>query len=192
MIGAFMTLANARANALAVAALDVRDGNHLLELGCGPGRALEAMLRVAPSVRVTGIDWSELMLAQASSRNRTALEAGHLALIRGDFSNLPLTDESVDFVLAVNVVYFMHNPEAAREAHRVLRPGGRIVLYATHGSVMKHWSFAGPDTHRLFDEQELTVLLADAGFESGRIEVAEVDAGFGVKGLLAIATKAPD
>jgi len=107
---------------------------------------------------------SEAMLARAERRNRPAIETGRLALVRGDFAALPFLAASADAILAVNVVYFMGNAAAAREGHRVLRPGGRIVLYASDRSAMRAWPFAGPETHRLFDRNELAALLLEAGF----------------------------
>jgi SAM-dependent methyltransferase len=190
LAGSLMDFANARSNALAVAALGLREGESLLELGCGPGYALQALLRLPHAAKMTGLDWSEVMLARTARRNRPALEAGRLALVRGDFADLPFSDESTDAILAVNVVYFMGRSAAAREAHRVLRPGGRIVLYATHGSVMRRWPFAGSDTHRLFDRNRLTTLLTGGGFAPACIRVEAVDAGFGIAGLLAVARKA--
>ncbi len=71
----------------------------------------------------------------------------------------------------------------------MLRPGGRLVLYATHGSAMRRWPFAGRHSHRLFDRKRLAALLAEAGFARDRIRVDDVDAGFGVSGLLAVATR---
>jgi SAM-dependent methyltransferase len=184
-----MALANAKPNVLAVAALGLTGGESLLELGCGPGHALQALLRMPQLAKVVGLDQSEVMLADAAHRNRLALEAGRLVLIRGDFAKLPFAGEIADAILAVNVVYFMHSSAAIREARRVLRPGGRMVLYATHGSAMGRWPFAGPDTHRLFDQNRLTALLLDAGFAADRIRIECVDAGFGVPGLLAAARK---
>ncbi|MGA7545352.1 MAG: class I SAM-dependent methyltransferase [Methyloceanibacter sp.] len=184
-----MAIANAKPNTLAVAALGMRDGESLLELGCGPGYALQELLRLPHLARVIGLDSSEVMLAQASRRNRLAVEVGRLALIRGDFARLPFVDEVADAVLAVNVVYFMHSSAAVREARRVLRPGGRIVLYATDRSAMRRWPFAGPNTHRLFDHKRLTTLLIDAGFAADRIRIESVNAGFGIEGLLAVAQK---
>jgi SAM-dependent methyltransferase len=186
--GSVMALANAKPNTLAIAALRVREGESVLELGCGPGRALHGLLRL-PLVRVIGLDWSEPMLAQASRRNRLSLQSGRLVLVRGDFAALPFIDELADAVLAVNVVYFMGDSAAVREARRMLRPGGRMVFYATDRSAMRHWPVASRHTHRLFDRNRLTALLIDAGFESNCIRVQNVDAGFGVKGLLAVAQK---
>jgi ubiquinone/menaquinone biosynthesis C-methylase UbiE len=184
-----MALANARPNAIAAAALGMREGESLLELGCGPGHALQGLLRLQHLARVIGIDWSEAMLSQAARRNRQAFEAGRLVLIRADFAKLPFIDEIADAVLAVNAVYFMQSAAALREAHRVLRKGGRIVLYATDERAMRHWPFAGPDTHRLFDQSGLTALLLDAGFPRERISIDGVNAGFGIAGLVALAYK---
>lgn len=187
--GSVMAFANAKANALAIAALGLGDGESLLELGCGTGHALHALLRSANPARAVGLDWSEAMLARAGRRNLPAVEAGRLALVRGDFAALPFMAASADAILAVNVVYFMGNAAAVREAHRVLRPGGRIVLYASDRSAMRAWRFAGPETHRLFDRDELAALLVEAGFAAEGIRIDAVDAGFGVNGLLAKAQK---
>jgi SAM-dependent methyltransferase len=184
-----MAVANARPNALAVAALGMREGESLLELGCGPGHALQKLLRLPRLERAIGLDWSEVMLAQAAYRNRLALEAGRLVLIRGDFAKLPFTDDIADAVLAVNVAYFMHSSAALREAYRVLRKGGRIVLYATAERAMRRWPFAGPDTHRLFDHDQLAAMFVSAGFQRDRISIDGVNAGLGIAGLVALAYK---
>lgn len=187
--GSLMGIANARPNALAIAALDLRADESVLELGCGPGHALQALLRDARRSKVIGVDWSDVMLAQAARRNRGALATGRLELIRGDFAKLPLVDSIADAILAVNVVYFMANAAALGEARRVLRPGGRVVLYATHGSIMRRWPFACSDTHRLVDQRRLRALLVDAGFAGDRIRIEGVNAGLGTLGLLAAAEK---
>ena len=181
-----MARANAKPNQLALAALGLRAKETLLELGCGSGCALHESLRSSQLGQVIGLDWSDAMLSQASRRNRRAIRAGRLELVRGDLARLPFPAQAVDAILAVNVIYFM-DCAAVREARRVLRPGGRIVLYATHGSAMRRWPFAGPHTHCLFDRRRLNELLFDAGFR--RIQIESVNAGFGVAGLLAIAHK---
>ncbi len=189
LAGSAMVFANAKPNTLAIAALSLRAGESLLELGCGPGRALQQLLACPHLARAIGLDWSDVMLAQASRRNRPAFDAGRLALVRGDFARLPFIAEFVDAILAVNVAYFMDSPAAVHEARRVLRPGGRIVLFATHRSAMRNWPFAGAHSHRLFDHAGLTALLIDAGFAAECIHIESVNAGFGVLGLLAVAHK---
>ena len=182
-----MGLVNAKPNAAALAVLDLGDGDSLIELGCGAGHALQSLLRARHLKQAVGLDWSETMLAQAARRNRLALEAGRLALVRGDFAQLPFDDETANAVLAVNAIYFM-SASSVSEARRVLRPGGRLAVYATHGSAMRRWPFAS-HSHRLFDRKRLAALLAEAGFTCNRIRIDDVDAGFGVTGLIGVATK---
>jgi SAM-dependent methyltransferase len=186
--GSLMGFANAKPNAAALAVLKLRHGETVIELGCGPGHALQVMLRDPHVGQAIGLDWSETMLAQAARRNQTAVESGRLELIRGDFAKLPFAHQCADAVLAVNAVYFM-SALSVRETRRVLRPCGRLVVYATHGSVMRRWPFAGSHSHRLFDRKRLAALLADGGFAQDRVRIDDVDAGFGVRGLIAVATK---
>lgn len=188
MAGSLMGLVNAKPNAAALAVLDLGDGDSLIELGCGAGHALQSLLRARHLKQAVGLDWSETMLAQAARRNRLALEAGRLALVRGDFAQLPFDDETANAVLAVNAIYFM-SASSVSEARRVLRPGGRLAVYATHGSAMRRWPFASRHSHRLFDRKRLAALLAEAGFTCNRIRIDDVDAGFGVTGLIGVATK---
>lgn len=183
LAGPLMRLVNARPNALAVAALDVRPGDTVLELGCGPGHGLRLLAARAGHGVVHGIDHSAAMLRQAGRRNRAAIRAGRIRLHRGGFERLPLPDGSVDRILAVNVAYFWRDPPAVlAEARRVLQPGGVLAIYVTDAATMRRWRFAGSATHRHYDRELLARLLGDA-------EVRPVRLPFGVGGLLATAGK---
>lgn len=108
----------------------------------------------------------------------------------GRFDALPWEDETVDGILAVNVIYFFGlDAREIHEARRVLRPGGAMVIYATDRSTMSRWKFSGPGTHSLFDEGELRALGVRGGFGADDISVSGVRLPFGVKGLLAILRK---
>lgn len=182
-----MRYVNARPNALAIAALRPHAGERVLELGCGPGYALKDLLTYPQIKEVIGIDHSELMLREAKRLNSRATTSRRLKLVRCDFSALPFGPRSIDSVLAVNVAYFMKDASAVIEARRVLRPGGHLILYATMEEAMERWHFAGPASHRLYDDIEMKALLHDGGFKPELIHVDVVSVGFGVRGLLAVA-----
>jgi SAM-dependent methyltransferase len=191
LAGWLMRYANARSNALAVEALCPISGERILELGCGPGHALNKLLTCPEIQEVIGIDHSALMLMEARRLNRHARESHRLRLIECDFAAVPLSSGSIDGVLAVNVAYFMSDASAVAEAHRVLRGGGRLVVYATARESMRRWRFAKPPSHRLYDQIEIGALLCDGGFSRALIRISVVNAGFGVTGFLAVARKAP-
>lgn len=116
-------------NRRAIEALEVAPDDHVLDLGCGPGRALAALAAKAPRGRIVGADPSELMAEIASDRNKALLRAGRVDVAVAGVEALPFADASFDKVLCVHVLYFWLELTAAfREIRRVLKPGGRFVL----------------------------------------------------------------
>lgn len=128
-IGASMARDHQPENLWTVNVLNPRPSDHLLELGFGPGVAVEALAARTPTGRVAGIDYSHTMVAAARRRNAADIRAGRVDLRSGDVSALPFSDNSFDQVYGIHTVYFWPQPAAAlREAARVLQPGGRLVL----------------------------------------------------------------
>ena len=187
--GSFMQVVNHTPNTLAVEALAVGPSERVLELGCGPGCAIARMASLASNGVVYGIDQSPVMLEQAERRNRSAILGGRVVLLRALFERLPFPDDSFDATLAVNVAYFWDDSLAAlREVRRVLRPGGRLAIYATDVETMREWKFAGRETHRHFDAAALARALHQSGFSDSGIHVAPVRLAGGVRGLIATAS----
>lgn len=188
LIARLMAVANRRSIGIAIRALDCSPNNTILDLGCGSGRAVKVLAAMAVQGLILGIDYSETMLAQAFRHSRYAIWQGRVHLLRGRIDALPCRDNSIDRILAVHVVYFA-GEAGVREARRVLRPGGLIVIVATDRSAMARWKFAQPSTHELFDLHGLANLLVRGGFATSAISVTPIKLGLGVPGLLAIASK---
>jgi SAM-dependent methyltransferase len=103
-----------------------RPGMDVLDLGCGRGEVLLACARAG--ARVAGIDYS----AAAIEISRDTLGGIDADLLQGEVTRLPWPDASFDAVLSGDVIEHLVPDDAAamlREAHRVLRPGGRLVLH---------------------------------------------------------------
>jgi ubiquinone/menaquinone biosynthesis C-methylase UbiE len=98
----------------------------VLDVGCGTGR-LADRLREAPSVRtVVGLDFSAGMLEQARARLGSTETA---TLVRGDATRLPFADAAFDAAVSTEAFHWFPDQDAAlAEIHRVLRPGGRLLL----------------------------------------------------------------
>jgi len=185
-----MEIVNRGPNRAAIEALDIQPSDRILELGFGPGAAIETLAALAPLGKIRGIDQSPVMLDLARRRNMREIRAGHVVLKQGTFENLPLPDASIDKILAVNVVYFWDDAAPIlEEMKRVLHPGGLVSIYATDVSAMRHWKFAGPETHRTFDRRALTDLLRDGGFDGDRIRIRNIRTTLSVRGLVATARK---
>lgn len=100
-------------------------GRDVLDVGCGDGDLALALW--ARGARVSGIDVSAAMIEAARARARA--QGADIALCRAEAEKLPFASGSFDLVSAVTVLCFVADAEAAvREAARVLRPGGRLIL----------------------------------------------------------------
>ncbi len=108
-----------------VAYINKQQGS-VLEVGVGTGLALR---EYAPHLEVTGIDFSEEMLAKAKAKV-TNEKLSHIKELRQmDARNLDFPDNSFDTVAAMHIVSVVPEPErVVAEMARVCKPGGRIVI----------------------------------------------------------------
>jgi SAM-dependent methyltransferase len=111
-----------------VAALDLRDGQVLLDLACGRGGyGLEIARR--GGVRVVGVDFSAVAIGQAQRRAEALGLADRAEFRVGELTGTGLAAASVDAVLVVDAMQFAEPKlDALRECRRVLLPGGRVVI----------------------------------------------------------------
>jgi ubiquinone/menaquinone biosynthesis C-methylase UbiE len=127
--GWLMALSNRKLNTWAVELLSVRPQDHVLEIGFGPGLAVQELAKRVRQGKVFGVDVSALMVQQAVRRNTATVHAGKVLLHEGGVSQMPFPTASMDKVLAVNSVQFWPHLDAdLREVLRVLRPGGRLAI----------------------------------------------------------------
>ncbi|HEY8494180.1 MAG TPA: class I SAM-dependent methyltransferase [Myxococcota bacterium] len=147
-----------------VAAAWVQDGARLLDVGCADGHLLR---RLAPRLaRAVGID------PEATPRVEDGVE-----ILAGRFPGEPrLPDASFDCVTLLAVLEHVPDPAAlARECHRVLAPGGRVVLTVPHpfvdrilevGIRLRLLDGMESEQHHGFDPNDTPALFAAAGFRA--------------------------
>ena len=190
LVGRAMRWANDQPTRLAVDALNPAPGDSILDVGCGPGHGVALLSRLVPEGRVTGIDRSPVMIEQARTLNARAIARDRVALSVQNFHALPFPGQSFDGILASNVIYFWPDPaDMISRLRTLLRPGGRLVIYATSAQTMQRWKFARTGTHHWVDRSILEAALREGGFDDGHITIDEVRLPANVDGLVATAMR---
>jgi demethylmenaquinone methyltransferase / 2-methoxy-6-polyprenyl-1,4-benzoquinol methylase len=105
-----------------VAGLDLAPKSLVLDVATGTGLVAHDVL-ASFDVRVVGLDQSEEMIAEASSK-----DIDRLALVRGDGQRLPFGDETFDALTFTYLLRYVDDPAATiAELARVVRPGGQVA-----------------------------------------------------------------
>ena len=114
-------------NPLAIASL--KKGDVVLDLGSGAGfDAFLASSKVGDEGKVIGVDMTDEMIEKAKE-NAKKRNYKNVEFRKGDIENLPVKDNSVDFIISNCVINLAPNKKKVfKEAYRVLKSGGRIIV----------------------------------------------------------------
>jgi len=149
-----------------ISLLDVKPHDRLLEVGFGPGIAIQLLSRIAVDGFVAGCDHSEVMLRQASKRNAKAIRDGKVMLRLGSASDLPAFEKSFDKIFTINSIHFWTDPiDCLRGLRTLLRPGGLIAV-----TIQPRSRSATDATTQLIGEEVVTN-LQKAGFSHCRLDI---------------------
>jgi len=110
--------------------MDLKRGEHLLDLGCGAGVIAE-FISDQTGASVTGLDYADPAIAEANQR--TADKRSRLTFLQGDMNALDLPAESLDSVISLDTLYWVSDlDETLSKLVSSLRPGGRMGIFMNH------------------------------------------------------------
>ena len=132
----------------------------LLDAGCGSGGMLARLRRHFPEASLTGMDYVARALELTRERDTGA------RLVQGSADALPFPDAEFDVVLSLDVIVLrgIDDAKAAREMHRVLRPGGRLIINVAAFDFLRGSHDAATSMARRYTRPRLAKLLRNAGF----------------------------
>lgn len=132
----------------------------ILDVGCGSGITV-GHLRDVHGHRVRGIDISDALLAEGIQRDPT------LPLLHAPAEEIPFPDGSLDALFCECVLSLLDDPVGAvAEFHRVLRPGGKLVVSDLYlRRTLRDGSGGGPKSRGIASSGEIQGWLVAAGFD---------------------------
>jgi arsenite methyltransferase len=144
-----------------IAALGIRPGDRVADLGAGSGYFTERLARaVGPAGKVYAVDVDEAMNEYLRER-MTRAGIDNVEVILGRFEDPLLPDGGVDLVLVVDTYHHLDDrPAYFRNLHRDLAPGGRIAVIDFDSEKARFMRIVGHATAR----EELLREMAEAGY----------------------------
>ncbi len=140
-----MALKNGRQNKAAIDALDLKPGDSVIEIGCGPGMGVRAATaKVGRKGFVAGVDQSCCAAHFAAHTTHDHILRGNVSILCAPAADLPFRDLMFDKAFTVNSFQFWPDPaRALREIARVLAPRGRLVITQRASREDEPTAFAG-------------------------------------------------
>lgn len=144
----------------------------VLDVGCGTGALLKALSQAQPGLKLHGADPTPAMLAVAAKRldDKASLHQAYAEA-------LPFSDAFFDLVVSTSAFHFFRDPlKALAEMHRVLRPGGRIIVtdwchdFFACRVCERVLRLTDRAHHRTYGSSECAALLTTAGFVDVNLE----------------------
>ena len=139
----------------------------VLDVGCGGGANIAVWLDKCKNGHVTGMDYSEVSVAESQKLNAYAIKQEKCSVVQGDVSAIPFPDAAFDYVSAFETVYFW--PGLAKcflEVNRVMKSKGTFLICnesdGTNAADEKWTKMI--NGMKIYTSEQLVAALKEAGF----------------------------
>ena len=132
--------------------IDPMTASRIVDLGCGLGATLRSLARQLPLASLTGVTRVPWQVEQARERNAATPNGDRIEVAQLDYEKTRLPSASFHGAYAVESACYAHGADKAaflEETHRLLRPGGRLVMV---DGFLRSSSHMHPAQRRIFDK----------------------------------------
>ncbi len=162
--GEWMNRGNVHMNLDTLEILNAAANDTILEIGMGNGFFVKDILQKDPSIKYTGCDFSEVMVAEAEQLNAEWIRNGQAKFICADVTNMPFDDGSFNKIFTINTIYFWEDATAIlAELKRVLKKNGTLIISLRPKHLMQNYPFTKYG-FTLFAKADVGQLLEANGF----------------------------
>ncbi|MFJ7666350.1 class I SAM-dependent methyltransferase [Lysinibacillus sp. NPDC097195] len=138
----------------------IKDGDIVLDIGCGGGRTIRALSSINHQGEIHGIDFSEQAVNDTTRVNRNDVATGKVIVSQASVANIPYPDAFFDKITACQTHYFWADLASdVKEVYRVLKHGGQFIIMSELYKINYHRKDYKTNV-------QLKMLLQSIGFQS--------------------------
>ena len=143
-------------------------GGEVLDVGSGSGKLASAFAESFPSVKVTGLDLSDIVLEMARDNAQKAGVSSRVSFEKGDAEDMPFDDGTFNLVISSSTLHLLNNPlRMFDEIQRVLRPDGRFFINDYRRSWLGAFS---PHINACYSPEELKDILTKSKLQNWKVK----------------------
>ena len=171
VVASIMERETAVINRHAIALLDPKVGEAVLDVGTGNGLSLRHLASRVGEGTVVGVDHSPVMCRRAEKNNKSLIDEGPVSVVCACSDDLPFETGRFDAAMSVHTLYFWHPAEPhVEEISRVLRPGGKLLLVFRPVDDPAASDFPA-SVYKFRPVEEVADLVTSRGFEDVRFDL---------------------
>ncbi len=107
----------------------IKDGDIVLDIGCGGGKMLQSLAKINHRGKIYGIDFSQQAVKDSIKANQADVKKGKIIVRQASVSNIPYPEAFFDTITAFQTHYFWPNLALdVKEVCRVLKKGGQFII----------------------------------------------------------------
>jgi ubiquinone/menaquinone biosynthesis C-methylase UbiE len=176
-VGMGMNAGHARLQRWGLSHVSISTHAVILDVGCGGGKAVYEMARVASSGKVCGIDYSAEMAKLSRKVNKRFVDSGSVEILHASVASLPFADGTFNVATAFETSYFWPDfTDNLKEIKRVLQSGGTLLIanevYEHEKFTKRNLKWAKWANMMIHTPEEYRSILTEAGYVA--VEVDEL------------------
>ncbi|MCE5345714.1 MAG: class I SAM-dependent methyltransferase [Bacteroidales bacterium] len=145
--------------------INLNEAKEILDIGCGGGKIIKRMLRIATEAKIVGLDYSCASIKKTLTLNSKALKAGRCEATEGDVKEMPFKTNRFDVVTAFETVFFWDVEKAFAEVFRITKPGGRFYVLCELSDPQKGEKWTKMiDGMNIYTKEQIKIFMEKADF----------------------------
>jgi SAM-dependent methyltransferase len=158
--------------------IDIKKNGIILDVGCGGGKTVNRLAEKVEDGKVYGMDYSDDCVKWSIDLNKLYIDDNKVEVFQGTAESIPFEYEKFDLITAIETIYFWPNIKSCfKEIKRILKSSGTFVIinemYKSDKFKERNEKFEELGNMTIFSNNELELLLKEAGFEKIEIDFIE-------------------